>query len=206
TPTMLVVASTSTVMVSKATFLGYVTKEEVQRIHEEKNKSLSFSKFDLKLPYLARTGHAHEHVMKFMETLRLARLNNDFKLKEFSKPLIEKTYTSNVILTPSYYIKCFREKVVDIQDSHGENELHLENLALSTFATLVEATRRTNNIVQRQRGANQFTRRDTLTVNMIQGEGIEKEIRGPPQPNLCLKRVLLIACGRAMFGGLAAAG
>ncbi|PPD82830.1 hypothetical protein GOBAR_DD20237 [Gossypium barbadense] len=50
------VVGTSTVMVSKATSLGYVTKEEIQRIHEEKNKSLSFSKFDLKLPYLAKVA------------------------------------------------------------------------------------------------------------------------------------------------------
>ncbi|MBA0664633.1 hypothetical protein Goklo_004601, partial [Gossypium klotzschianum] len=109
-------------MVSKATSLGYVTKEE-------------------------KTGGAHEHVMKFMETLRVARLDNDFKLKEFSKPLIEKAYTWHVILTLGYV------------------ELHLENIALPTFATLVEATRRTNNTVQRQRGANHFTRRDTPTVN-----------------------------------------
>ncbi|PPS07012.1 hypothetical protein GOBAR_AA13631 [Gossypium barbadense] len=50
------VVGTSTVIVSEATSLSYVTKEEVQRIHEEKNKSLSFSKFDLKLPYLARVA------------------------------------------------------------------------------------------------------------------------------------------------------
>ncbi|MBA0570719.1 hypothetical protein Golob_004335 [Gossypium lobatum] len=134
-------------MASKATSLSYVTKEEVQRIHEEKNKSLSFSMFDLKLPYLA----------KFMETLRVARLDNDFKLKEFSKPLIEKAYTWHVILTLGYV-----------------ESLHLENIALPTFATLVEATRRTNNTVQRQRGTNHFARRDTPTVNVIQGEGIEK--------------------------------
>ncbi|MBA0749529.1 hypothetical protein Gogos_003445, partial [Gossypium gossypioides] len=140
------VVGTSTVMVCKATSLGYATKEEVQRIHEENNKNLSFSKFDLKLPYLA----------KFMETLRVARLDNDFKLKEFSKPLIEKAYTWHVIFTLGYV------------------KLHLENIALPTFATLVKATRRTNNTVQRQRGANHFTRRDTPTVNVIQGEGIEK--------------------------------
>ncbi|MBA0662038.1 hypothetical protein Goklo_006239, partial [Gossypium klotzschianum] len=30
---------------------GYVTKEELQRLLEEKNKSLRFSEFDLKLSY-----------------------------------------------------------------------------------------------------------------------------------------------------------
>ncbi|MBA0841152.1 hypothetical protein Goarm_003661, partial [Gossypium armourianum] len=116
------VVGTSTVLVSKATSLVYVTKEEVQRIHEEKNKSLGFSKFDLKLLYLAKVA---------------------------SKPYPE-DYTS-----PKF-------------------KLHLENIALPTFTTLVEATRRTNNTIQRQRGANHFARRDTPTVNVIQGEGIEK--------------------------------
>ena len=80
------------------------------------------------------------------------------------------------------YIQCFREKVLDIQDSHNEKELvkvciqgmfdeymvHLENLPLPTFATLVEATRRTNNIVLRQKGSNRFLRRNTPMVNAIQ--------------------------------------
>ncbi|MBA0803777.1 hypothetical protein Gohar_013948 [Gossypium harknessii] len=36
--------------------LGYVIKEELQRLLEEKNKSLSFYEFDLKLPYPTRAA------------------------------------------------------------------------------------------------------------------------------------------------------
>ena len=81
---------------------------------DQKNKSFSFFEFDLKLPYPARvaakpypkdytspkfkqfngkTGDAHEHVMKFEETLGVAGLDDDLKLKEFSKSLTEKAYT-----------------------------------------------------------------------------------------------------------------
>lgn len=43
-------------IISETTYQGYVTKKEAQRLHEEKNKSLSFSKFDLNLQYLARVA------------------------------------------------------------------------------------------------------------------------------------------------------
>ena len=69
--------------------------------------------------------------------------------------------------------------MLDIQDSHDKKKLvkvciqgmfdeyrvHLENLPLSIFATLVEAARRTNNTVLRQKGVNRFNRRNNPTVN-----------------------------------------
>ena len=54
-----------------------------------------------------------------------------------------------------------------------EYRVHLENLPLPTFATLVEATRRTNNIVLRQKGSNRFLRRNTQWL-MLSNEGEEK--------------------------------
>ncbi|KAK5771371.1 hypothetical protein PVK06_047573 [Gossypium arboreum] len=48
------VASASTVVAFKTTYKGYVTKEEPQRLLDEKNKSLSIYEFDLKLPYPAK--------------------------------------------------------------------------------------------------------------------------------------------------------
>ena len=88
------------------------------------------------------------------------------------------------------YIQCFRERVLDIHDSHDEKELvkvcvqgmfdeyrvHLENLPLSTFAMPIEAAKRTNNTILRQRGSNRFLRRNTPAVNVIQRE--RREIQG----------------------------
>ncbi|MBA0747722.1 hypothetical protein Gogos_004612, partial [Gossypium gossypioides] len=65
----------------------------------EKNKSLSFSEFDLKLSY----------PIKFVETLGVAGLDDDLKLKEFSNSLTKKVYTW--------------ERVLDNQDSHDEKGL-----------------------------------------------------------------------------------
>ncbi|EOY03309.1 H0502G05.11 protein [Theobroma cacao] len=196
--------------------------------------SLMFKQFN------GKTGDAREHVMKFVETLGVAGLDDDLKLKEFSKSLTEKAYTWYVNLTPGSvqswnqmcrmfgekffstqekvtlvdlgrefqksredlmeYIQRFRERVLDIQESHDEKELvkvciqgmfdeyrlHLENLPLPTFATLVEAARRTNNTVFRQKGLTRFGRRNNPTVNAIQGGGRER--RGPIRANLRPRR------------------
>ncbi|KAB2047579.1 hypothetical protein ES319_A13G056600v1, partial [Gossypium barbadense] len=74
-----------------------------------------------------------KHVMKFVKTLGFDRLDDDLKLKEFSKSLIEKAYNWNMcrmyrekfFSTKSLmnYIQCFRERVLDIHDAHYENEL-----------------------------------------------------------------------------------
>ncbi|EOX99301.1 Uncharacterized protein TCM_007935 [Theobroma cacao] len=109
------------------------------------------------------TGDAREHVMKFVETLGVMGLDDDLKLKEFSKSLIDKVYTWYVNLTLGSidywnqmcrmfeeklfstqenvtfidlgrehqkaredlmeYMQRFRERVLDIQYSHHENEL-----------------------------------------------------------------------------------
>ncbi|MBA0743123.1 hypothetical protein Gogos_005841, partial [Gossypium gossypioides] len=76
------VVSTSTVIASKTTSQGYVTKKKLQRLLEKKNEILSFSEFDLKLPYPTM----------FVETLGVVELDGDLKLKEFSKSLTENTY------------------------------------------------------------------------------------------------------------------
>ncbi|EOY00436.1 H0502G05.11 protein [Theobroma cacao] len=253
--------TTSTAVIPPIPTQGFVTLEELQKLLDQKNKSLNFSEFDLKLPYPAsvaakpypkdytspkfkqfngKTGDAREHVMKFVETLGVAGLDDDLKLKEFSKSLTEKAYTWYVNLTPGSvqswnqmcrmfgekffstqekvtlvdlgrefqksredlmeYIQRFRERVLDIQESHDEKELvkvciqgmfdeyrlHLENLPLPTFATLVEAARRTNNTVFRQKGLTRFGRRNNPTVNAIQGGGRER--RGPIRANLRPRR------------------
>ncbi|MBA0742353.1 hypothetical protein Gogos_015421 [Gossypium gossypioides] len=93
--------SSSAPQVQYATSQGYVTKEKLQRLLVEKNKSLRFSEFDLKLPYLVRVvakpypkdytspimkfnekaSDAHEHVEKFMETLGVIELDDNLMLK-----------------------------------------------------------------------------------------------------------------------------
>ncbi|XVF04715.1 hypothetical protein REPUB_Repub05bG0109100 [Reevesia pubescens] len=71
---------------------GYVAKKELQKLLKQKKTSLNFSEFDLRLPYPAnvvgkpypkdyispkfiqfngKTADALEHVMKFVETLRV---------------------------------------------------------------------------------------------------------------------------------------
>ena len=82
------------------------------------------------------------------------------------------------------YIERFRERSLDIQDICDERELvkiciqgmfteyavHLENLSLLSFATLVENARRTNNSVLRQRGGGgRFNKREP-SVNSVQSE------------------------------------
>ncbi|EOX93932.1 H0502G05.11 protein [Theobroma cacao] len=103
------------IMVTPATSAqSFVTKEELEKLLDQKNKSLNFSKFDLKLPYSAKVaakpyltdctspkfkqfngkiGDAREYVMKFVETLRVAGLDDNLKLEEFSKTLTNKAYT-----------------------------------------------------------------------------------------------------------------
>ncbi|EOY03862.1 H0502G05.11 protein [Theobroma cacao] len=110
-----------------ATFLtfakSFVTKKELANLLDQKNKSLNFSEFNLKLPYSAsiipkpypkdytspkfkqfnsKIGDAREYVMKFVETFGATKLDDDLKLKEFSKFLIEKAYSWNVNLTPGF--------------------------------------------------------------------------------------------------------
>ncbi|OMO98613.1 reverse transcriptase [Corchorus capsularis] len=229
----------------------YVTKEQLEKIFQKKN--VASSEFDLKLPYSKRvamkpypkdyvspkfkqfdgkSGDAKEHVMKFVETLGVAGLDDDLKLKEFSKSLTGKAYTWYVNLTPGSveswshmctlfgekflstqervtlidlgrehqrrgedlmdYIQRFRERVLDIHEQHDEKELvkvclqgmfdeyrvHLENLSLHTFAVLVEAARRTNNTVTRQREAQQRYRKNSSTVHAVQ-YGDRKERKRP---------------------------
>src|SRR5262249_5256716 len=82
------------------------------------------------------------------------------------------------------YIERFRERSLDIQDVCDERELvkiciqgmfteyavHLENLSLASFSTLVENARRTNNSVARQReGSTKFNKREP-SVNLAQNE------------------------------------
>ncbi|MBA0627047.1 hypothetical protein Godav_004600 [Gossypium davidsonii] len=114
------VAINSAVTTPEATSLGYFTKEKLKRLLEDRNKSLSFSTFDIKLPnptsIAAKTypknyeSHefkkvngkikdACEHVMKFVKTFEVVRLYEYLNLKEFSKSLIEKAYTWHVNLT-----------------------------------------------------------------------------------------------------------
>ncbi|OMO61386.1 Ubiquitin-conjugating enzyme, E2 [Corchorus capsularis] len=255
--------------VTSATEPTYVTKEQLQRVLEQKNKTLSFSEFDLKLSYAAsiaakhypkdytspkfklfdrKTGDAREHVMKFVETLGVPGLDDDLKLKEFSKSLTEKAYTWYVNLVPGSieswnqmcrqfgekffptqekvtlinlgrecqksgedvmdYIQRFRERVLDVHDAHNEKELvkvcihgmfneyriHLENLPLDTFATLVDATRRTNSTIQRQKErynrknvhAVQFRQRDERSGGNMPPKRSKKDFQGeddaPPFP------------------------
>ncbi|EOY09203.1 H0502G05.11 protein [Theobroma cacao] len=81
---------------------GLVTKEELNKLFDHKNKSLNFLEFNLKLPYPANVtiesylnnytslkfkqfnGHnrdARKHVMKFVETFGVTGLDDDLKLK-----------------------------------------------------------------------------------------------------------------------------
>ncbi|EOX99437.1 H0502G05.11 protein [Theobroma cacao] len=101
---------------------SFVTKEKLEKLLDQNNKSLNFSKFDLKLPYLAKvvvnpypkdytslkfkqvngkTGNAWEHVMKLVKTLGVVGLEDDLKLKEFFKSFTEKAYMWYVNLTLS---------------------------------------------------------------------------------------------------------
>ncbi|EOY13994.1 H0502G05.11 protein, putative [Theobroma cacao] len=80
---------------------SFVTKEKLENLLDQKNKSLNFSKFNLKLPYPAKataklypkdytslkfkqfngkTSDAREHVKKFIETLGVIGLDYDLKL------------------------------------------------------------------------------------------------------------------------------
>ena len=47
-----------------------------------------------------KNGSAKEHLLKFIETLGVYGLDDDLKLKEFSKSLTEKAYTWYVNLQP----------------------------------------------------------------------------------------------------------
>ncbi|OMP00330.1 reverse transcriptase [Corchorus capsularis] len=152
---------------------------------------------------------------------QLQSLDDDLKLKEFSKSLTGKAYTWYVNLIPGSieswnqmctqfgekffptqekltlidlgrehqksgedlmeYIQRFRERVLDVHDAYNERELvkvcmqgmfdeyrvHLENLPLYTFAALVEAARRTNSSVQRQKES-RYARRNTPPVHAVQ--------------------------------------
>ena len=232
----------------------YVTKEELERLLQEKNRTSNFSEFDLKLPYPAKVaakpypkdyaspkfklfdgknGDAREHLMKFVETLGVAGLDNDLKLKEFSKSLTGKAYTWYVNLVPGSveswnqmcklfeekffstqekvsladmgreyqrsredlmdYIERFREKALDIHEVHEEKELvkvciqgmfeeyrvHIENLKIATFASLVENARRTNNSVGKQKESRSF-RKSSPAVHAVQVE--DKDERPPKKP------------------------
>ncbi|MBA0636642.1 hypothetical protein Godav_005177 [Gossypium davidsonii] len=84
------------------TYDGYVTKEKLLRLLVEKNKSLRFSEFDLKLPYLVRvvvkpypkdytspkfmkfnekTSDTCDHVEKIVETVGVAELDYNLMFK-----------------------------------------------------------------------------------------------------------------------------
>ena len=86
-------AGTSNMTIHPIITQGYLTKKEFQRLLEQKNKSLNFFEFDLKLPYLTnitarpypknytnpkfkhfngKIDDTREHVMKFIETLGMA--------------------------------------------------------------------------------------------------------------------------------------
>ena len=91
------------------------------------------------------------------------------------------------------YIQRFRERVLGIHEAYDERELvkvciqgmfdeyrvHLENLSLSTFATLVEAARRTNNTVHRQKESYK-NRRNVPGVHSIQaGKDVDRSSKRP---------------------------
>ncbi|MBA0751663.1 hypothetical protein Gogos_000574 [Gossypium gossypioides] len=129
---------TNTVNTNTLTTLKFVTS---MRNHVTTNSQRRASSlFDLKLPlpvkvvakpYLqdytnpkykssnTKSSDTCKHVMKFVKTLGVDGLDDDLKLKEFSKPLIEKAYTWYVNLTPG----SVEERVLDIHDAHYENEL-----------------------------------------------------------------------------------
>ncbi|TYG36691.1 hypothetical protein ES288_D13G083400v1, partial [Gossypium darwinii] len=79
------------------------------------------------------SSDTYENVMKFVKTLGVDGLDDDLKLKEFSKYLIEKAYTWKMcrLFREKFfstgglmnYIQCFKERVLDIHDAHYENEL-----------------------------------------------------------------------------------
>lgn len=91
------------------------------------------------------------------------------------------------------YIKRFKKKMmldiqgmkVCIQRMFGEYRLQLQNLPIPIFTTSVEAKRRTNKIVLKQKRTTRFGRKNIPIVNAI--EKRNKEKRGPSQPNLCTK-------------------
>ncbi|MBA0880625.1 hypothetical protein Goshw_009465 [Gossypium schwendimanii] len=134
---------------------SFVAKRGQQSFLEK--KCIIFFEFDLKLPvrivakpYLQdytnpkyKSSNTNsidtcKHVMKFVKTLGVDGLDDDLKLKEFSKSLIEKAYTWYVNLTPgfveswgkcegclgrNFFLPKRRERVLDIHDAHYENEL-----------------------------------------------------------------------------------
>ncbi|MBA0631846.1 hypothetical protein Godav_000681 [Gossypium davidsonii] len=130
--------ATNTVNTNTLTTLTFVTS---MRNHVTKNSQRRASSlFDLKLPLPVRvvakpylqdytnpkykssnknSSDTCEHVMKFVKTLGVDGLDDDLKLKEFSKSLIEKAYTWYVNLTSG----SVEDRVLDIHDAHYENEL-----------------------------------------------------------------------------------
>ena len=64
-----------------------------------------------------------------------------------------------------------------IQGMFTEYAVHLENLSLASFATLVENARRTNNSVSRQKGGNMRFNKRTPSVNSVQHENPKTEKR-----------------------------
>ena len=69
-----------------------------------------------------KKGSAKEHLLKFIETLEVYGLDDDLKLKEFSKSLTEKAYTWYVNLPPGSVdswgsmCKMFLEKFFSTQE------------------------------------------------------------------------------------------
>ena len=98
---------------------SFVTKDDFDSFIKEIHNKSSMGVLDLKLPYNQRiaikpypkdyvslkfmlfngkNGSAKEHLLKFIEVLRVHGLDDDLKLKEFSKSLTKKDYTWHVNL------------------------------------------------------------------------------------------------------------
>ena len=122
---------------------SFVTKDDLDAFVKEIQNKSSMGVLDLKLPYNQRiaikpypkdyvspkfmlfngkNGSAKEHLLKFIETLGVYGLDDDLRVKEFSKSLTEKAYTWYVNLQPgsvdswSSMCKMFLEKFFSTQE------------------------------------------------------------------------------------------
>ncbi|KAB2005812.1 hypothetical protein ERO13_D11G272233v2 [Gossypium hirsutum] len=123
-----------------------MTQASQERMQTLKENNKKMMKTISKLPYPkdytspkfkqfnGKTSDTREHVMKFVQILKVPRLEDNLKLKEFSKSLTEKTYTYQMYCmirekffsTPEKvtFIDLRRDKkVLNIQEDHYEKEL-----------------------------------------------------------------------------------
>ncbi|MBA0773108.1 hypothetical protein Gotri_008408 [Gossypium trilobum] len=106
---------------------GFVTKEELQRLLEEKkNESLSFSEYDFKLSYLTRK------FFSIQEKVSLVDLG-----REYQKP------KEDVM----DYIQHFKVKVLNVQEAHDEDQLVKAKRAASLLQIKRNHLRNSNLVV-----------------------------------------------------------